>query len=84
MTNLNNYSVQRLLNVSSGLTKLFYYAMAGIENGGPDINEKDARQLTDLLNHQTEIQKALFEKVKNQVEPFEFDHDIYNDDDDTE
>ena len=84
MSKLQNYSVQRLLNIDNGLTKLFYYAMAGIENGGPDINEKDARQLTDLLNHQTEIQKALFEKVKNQVEPFEFDHDIYNDDDDTE
>lgn len=75
MANLKKMSVQRLLNLDNGLTTLFYLAMAGMENGGPDINREDAKQFTDLLNHQTDIQKVLMCKVKNLIGEFEFENE---------
>jgi hypothetical protein len=89
MTKLTNYSIQRLFNIDNGITKLFYYAMAGMENGGPDINREDARSLTDLLNHQTDIQKVLYEKVESRVGKYEIEIEhifdgINEDNEDTE
>jgi len=81
MTNLEKISIEKLLNLDNGLTTLFYMAMAGMDEGGLDIDRSDARQLTDVLSHQMAIQKVLYQKVKNLVEPIEFDNDRYFDED---
>lgn len=81
MTNLKKMSVQRLINLDNGLSTLFYLAMSGVENGGPDVFQPQARQLTDLLDHQTDIQKVLHQKVKDLIDPFDYENDNYDEED---